>query len=135
MRVSNSKSRELFTTARDGLSANAIAGSGCPQRTLHKQVATVPLQRRFFLASLAGRAESGLPSPARTVLRHTTLLKSAALKLQDMCRSVLPRWAPRLLHRHHLLGTTGSRFCQHRRRLSPPQLVASTAAGFSPPRR
>lgn len=134
MRVSNSKSRELFTTARAGMPGNAIADSGCPQRTLHKQVTTVPLQRRFLLAILAGRAESGLPSPALTVLRHTTLLKSAALKLQDMCGSVLPRWAPRLLHRHRLLGTTGSGFpsteggCHHLS-LLPVQLLASHLLG------
>lgn len=54
----------------------------------------VPLQRTFLPASSAGRTESGLPRAALVVLRHTTLLQPAALKLADICGSVLPRWAP-----------------------------------------
>lgn len=100
----------------------------CVLANLSKLLTIVPIQRSFLLTSLVSRTESrqsGLPSPALTVLSHTPLLKSATLKLKDICRSVLPRPHPRPFHRHLLLGTTGSWFTQDRKLLSLPRLVLS----------
>lgn len=150
-RVSDSKSRALSTRTRQELNCPSglemlqqmpkesptlpVHTGVCVLATPSKSIPTEPTQRSFLLASLASRTESGLTSPALIVPRQTTLLKSAALNLKDICGSMLPRWAPCPLHRHLLLGTTGSWFSQHRRLLSPPQLVPTVAAGFSPPQR
>lgn len=95
---------------------------------LSRLVTMVPIQRCLLPASLASRIEN-VGSPAHPYCSVAfNSLQSAALKLKDICGSVLPAWAPHPLHRPLHLGTMGfssTEGCRHHLSLFPVWFLAS----------